>query len=127
MATARKKASRKATAKEKAPTKKARALVLRKNWGMTQDKFSRVVGVKTRTLSKLEKGEKPTDPVRRRLTEVQRLQRALAELVHEDAIGPWMDEPNDEFAGLKPIEVIERGEIDRLWALIYDLRSGSPT
>lgn len=60
-------------------------------------------------------------------SEIEKIQRALAELVHEDAIGPWMDEPNDEFAGLKPIEVIERGEIDRLWALIYDLRSGSPT
>ena len=128
MPVARKKKARKQVKKKAtAAPRKSRALVLRTNWGMTQDKFSRVVGVKTRTLSKLEKGEKPTEPVRRRLTEVQRLQRALAELVHEDAIGPWMDEPNEEFEGLKPIEVIERGEIDRLWALIYDLRSGSPT
>jgi hypothetical protein len=60
-------------------------------------------------------------------SEMQSLKRALAELINPDAIGPWMDEPNDEFDGLKPSEVIERGEIDRIWALIYDLRSGSPT
>jgi hypothetical protein len=27
---------------------------------------------------------------------------------------------------LKPIEVIERGEIDRLWEMVYRLRSGIP-
>lgn len=127
MATTRKKIVRQTTAKANAAPPKARALVLRTNWGLTQDKFSRVVGIKIRTLSKLEKGEKPTETVKRRLTEVQRLQRALSELVSAQAIGSWMDEPNDEFDGLKPIEVIERGEIDRLWALIYDLRSGSPS
>jgi len=60
-------------------------------------------------------------------SEADQIKHALAELVTPDAIGPWMDEPNEEFNGLKPIEVIERGEIDRIWALIYDLRSGSPT
>ena len=30
------------------------------------------------------------------------------------------------FAGLKPVEVIERGESDRLWEMVYYLRSGVP-
>ncbi len=60
-------------------------------------------------------------------TELKHLQLTLAELVHADAVGEWMDQPNIEFDGLKPIELIERGESDRLWALIYDLRSGSPS
>ena len=29
--------------------------------------------------------------------------------------------------GLKPIEVIERGEVDRIWQMIYYLRSGVPS
>ena len=107
-------------------TQPARAFALRQAMGLTQDRFSRVIGIKPRTLSKLEKGEKPTDTVRRRLTEVERLQQALAEVIREDALGQWLDEPNDAFDGLKPIEVIERGQIDRLWGMLYDLRSGNP-
>ncbi|MEX2389814.1 MAG: helix-turn-helix domain-containing protein [Phycisphaeraceae bacterium] len=105
----------------------ARIYRVRQKYGLPQAKFSRVVGVSTRTLAKLEHGEQPSEQVRRQVTEVERLYRALAEVVQEDAIGPWMEEPNEAFGRLKPLEVIERGEIDRLWAMIYDLRSGSPT
>ncbi len=30
----------------------------------------------------------------------------------------------DAFDGLKPLEVIEGGEIDRLWEMMYRLKSG---
>ena len=33
-------------------------------------------------------------------------------------------EPNAAFDGLKQMEVIERGEIDRLWNMVFELRSG---
>jgi hypothetical protein len=38
-----------------------------------------------------------------------------------------LDTPNDAFGGLKPLEVIERGEIDRLWNMIFYLESGVPS
>ena len=41
-----------------------------------------------------------------------------------EAIPQWLDAPNDAFDGLKPLEVIERGEIDRLWNMIFYLESG---
>ncbi len=31
------------------------------------------------------------------------------------------------FSGLKPIEVIERVDVDRIWRMIYELQSGIPT
>jgi hypothetical protein len=31
---------------------------------------------------------------------------------------------NEAFGGLKPLKVIERGEVDRLWTMIYHLESG---
>jgi len=34
--------------------------------------------------------------------------------------------PTDAFDGLKPLEVIERGEVDRLWRMIYLLEAGLP-
>lgn len=101
-------------------------LEVRHRMGLSQDKFSRIVGIKVRTLSKLEQGETPSEQVSRQIREVDRLQQALATVVDEKAISAWMQAPNVAFNGLKPIEVIERGEIDRLWAMIYDLRSGSP-
>lgn len=39
---------------------------------------------------------------------------------------PWLTAPNDAFDGLKPLEVIERGESDRIWQMIFLMRSGSP-
>ena len=35
-----------------------------------------------------------------------------------------LEAPNPAFGGLKPLEVIERGEIDRLWNMIFYLESG---
>ena len=56
-----------------------------------------------------------------------RLQDALSGVMHADYVGEWLTTPNDAFGGLKPIEVIERGEVDRLWRMIYQLESGMPT
>lgn len=56
--------------------------------------------------------------------ELHRVIDALAEVIHKDAIGPWLEQPNEAFDGLKPIEVIERGEVDRIWEMVFFLRSG---
>jgi hypothetical protein len=64
--------------------------------------------------------------VRRRLTELRRIFEALSEVIEADTIGQWMTTPNDAFEGLKPLEVIERGEVDRIWQMIFLLRSGVP-
>jgi len=61
------------------------------------------------------------------LTEHQRLGRALAEVIRPECIGPWLRVPNEVFEGLSPLEVIERGEIDRIWRMVYELESGMPT
>ena len=54
----------------------------------------------------------------------RRLIEALEEVIESSAIVPWLTAPNDAFDGLKPLEVIDRGEIDRIWQMIYQLRSG---
>jgi hypothetical protein len=62
-----------------------------------------------------------------RLTEAERLQKSLSRVMRPQFIGPWLETPNEAFSGLKPLEVIERGEIDRIWRMIYELESGIPT
>ena len=58
--------------------------------------------------------------------EANRLCRALSSVIRPDALGPWLDAPNPAFGGLKPLELIERGETGRLWQMLFDLRGGNP-
>ncbi len=54
----------------------------------------------------------------------QQLQHALAEVFEAKAVGEWMLRPNAAFDGLKPVEVLERGEVDKILAMLQDLNSG---
>ena len=58
------------------------------------------------------------------MTELERLTAALSEVMRAESIGKWLKAPNPAFEGLKPLEVIDRGESDRLWEMVYFLRSG---
>lgn len=58
--------------------------------------------------------------------ELQRLCDGLSEVIDPACLGEWFQTPNDAFGGFKPLEIIERGEIDRLWEMFYRLRAGMP-
>ena len=58
--------------------------------------------------------------------EQQALINALSDVLPLCSVQTWLQTPNQSFDGLKPIEVIDRGESDRLWEMIYNLRSGNP-
>src|SRR5262245_29971362 len=58
---------------------------------------------------------------------VRVLDRArLADSVEPQEIARWCDTPNNVFGGRKPLELIEGGEIDRLWDMIFYLELGVP-
>lgn len=59
--------------------------------------------------------------------EIRRLQRALSRVMRPESIESWLGTPNEAFSGLRPIEVIERGEADRIRRMIHELESGTPT
>ena len=50
----------------------------------------------------------------------------LKDVVEPACVDQWLSTPNPAFAGLSPLELIERGESDRLWRMIYELESGQP-
>ncbi len=102
-------------------------LRLRSRLGMNRETFARLVPISVRNLANIEGGKEPTDSVFRRLKELRRIINALSEVMQKDAIGPWLNQPNDAFDGLKPMEVIERGEVDQIWQMIFFLRSGVPS
>jgi hypothetical protein len=105
---------------------KERKLLLRDRLNMTREVFSRVVNISPRAIATVEQEEADVAKLVRPYAEVARLYEALGEVVEPQAIGPWFITPNDAFGGLKPLELIERGEIDRLWDMVYRLQSGMP-
>lgn len=100
---------------------------IRKSLGMNRQAFSRLSQFSERAIAKWEAGEPLSAPSRQKMAELQRLQQALSSVINEDSVGQWLQTPNGGFNGLKPLEVIERGEIDRLWRMIYLLESGVPS
>ena len=61
-----------------------------------------------------------------KVSEIKRLRGCLAELMKNEALDEWLQQPNQAFDGSTPLQVIERGETDRLWRTIWHLREGNP-
>lgn len=97
---------------------------VRRKLGLTRKVFSRLTGFSERAIASWERGATPDEPGLRRIRETERFRDRLAEVVDPTTIPAWLDTPNAAFDGLKPLEVIERGEIDRLWNMIFYLESG---
>ncbi len=68
--------------------------------------------------------QKPGEQARVRLVEMERLLTALSKVIRQEVIAEWLNTPNPAFEGLKPLEVVERGQVDRLWRMIFHLESG---
>src|SRR5262245_46991859 len=97
---------------------------LRQKLGLTRKVFSRLTGFSERAIAGWEGRCPVSEPGLRRIREIQRFQERLCEVVDPESIPDWLETPNPAFDGLKPLEVIERGEIDRLWDMIFYLESG---
>ena len=100
---------------------------VRRRLGLTVAQFARAINVGERTVRNYERPDHAlTEAQLRPVRELDRLREALAGLVDPAEIGPWLNRPNDQFEGFRPIELIERGQTDRLWRMIYVMESGSP-
>ena len=53
------------------------------------------------------------------------LKDALADLMEANFVDEWLKTPNEAFEGSTPLQVIERGESDRLWRMIHEIRTGT--
>ncbi len=93
---------------------------LRKELHITRSTFCRLLPVSERLLADLETNKRALSPaVKRELNELSRLISALKKIIDSAYLPSWLSTPNQAFGDLKPIEVIERGEVDRIWRMIY--------
>ncbi len=97
---------------------------MRGRLGLSRKLFSRLAGFSERAIADWESGKPVSEPGLRRIKELDLFRERLSEMVAADAIPGWLDTPNEVFNGLKPLEVIERSAIDRLWNMIFYLESG---
>ncbi len=95
-------------------------------YGLKRDQISRMTGFSPRTVATWAAGEPLTTASAQKVREMRRLLEAMAHVVQPKFIGPWLQQPNSAFDGALPIQLIERGEADLLWRMIYDLASGDP-
>lgn len=110
-----------------ASVKRINVLKIREGYGISRVRFHRLSGFSERALANWETGtQTPDENTTRRLIELDRLRAALSKIIQPEAIPEWLDTPNEAFGSLKPIEVAERGEADRLWRMVFELEAGMP-
>jgi hypothetical protein len=69
----------------------------------------------------LEKRQPVSPSARLKLTEADRLAVALGQIMPPGSVGDWLRTPNPAFEGQTPMQVMERGESDRLWRMIHQI------
>ena len=98
---------------------------LSRTYKLSNEVVSRVTGASPRTVSYWNAGTPPQRSSAQKIKEVTRLFDALADIIKGSVIGEWLQRPNKQFDGSTPLQVIERGETDRLWRMIWQLREGN--
>ncbi len=93
---------------------------------MTQPVVVRLTGFSPRSVAKWSEGVPPSPKQEKALMEMDRLLDGLARVMKPEQIGRWLKSPNPAFDGSTPLQVVERGETDRIWRMLYDLESGQP-
>jgi transcriptional regulator with XRE-family HTH domain len=99
----------------------------RRQFHVTQEQFARLTGISDQSFSQWGQGASPSPKERKAFVESDRLLHGLARVMEGIQIGSWLAQRNPAFDGSTPLEVIERGELDRIWRMIYDLDSGQPS
>jgi len=99
---------------------------LRKEMGLNRADFARMVGLSERSVATWEAGADLKESSLRSIVEIGRLYAKLRQsFASPEQLAAWLKTSNSAFDGSQPLQVIERGEIDRVWRMIYFLESGS--
>lgn len=98
----------------------------RAQFHVTQAQLVRLTGFSPRSVAKWGQGETPSPKQEKALVEMDRLFDGLARVIEHAQVGRWLTQSNPAFDGSTPLQVVERGELDRIWRMLYDLESGQP-
>lgn len=98
----------------------------RDTFHLAQPFLVRLTGFSPRSVAKWSQGETPSPKQEKALVETDRLLDGLSRVMEPAQVGRWLKQPNSAFDGSTPLQVVERGELDRIWRMLFDLESGQP-
>jgi hypothetical protein len=98
----------------------------RDTFHLPQPLLVRLTGFSPRSVAKWSQGDTPSAKQEKALVEMDRLLDGLSRVMEPAQVGRWLKQPNNAFDGSTPLQVVERGELDRIWRMLYDLESGQP-
>lgn len=58
--------------------------------------------------------------------DLETFRQRLAMVVKEEFIEEWLDRPNSAFGDRKPIDLVNQGDFEPLFRMLYRLESGEP-
>jgi hypothetical protein len=93
--------------------------------GMSYEMLARALSVSRRSIGMWLAGEEPGRLNRVRIYEFRRLLEALCKVIKPEKLGAWWERPAPNFGGSTPLQVLERGEADRLWRMVWEIRAGN--
>ncbi|HEX4202403.1 MAG TPA: hypothetical protein VHY59_12850 [Chthoniobacterales bacterium] len=99
--------------------------VLAKEAGMNYDMLAKALSVSRRSVSGWLSGREPERINRVRINEFGRLVTELRTIIQPEKLKSWWNQPASNFGGSTPLQVLERGEADRLWRMIWEIREGN--
>ncbi|MDR3639166.1 MAG: helix-turn-helix domain-containing protein [Isosphaeraceae bacterium] len=99
---------------------------IRRELGVTQELFARMVGVTSRSIAGWEAGAAVNESSLRRIREMERLAASLKKVMKPGFMATWLVTPNEGMGGISPVEALQRGENDRLWRSVFLMGSGLP-
>ena len=93
--------------------------------GMSYDMLARALSVSRRSVSGWLSGREPERINRVRINEFGRLVAELCTVIKPEKLKSWWNQPVANFGGSTPLQVLERGETDRIWRMIWEIREGN--
>lgn len=97
-----------------------------RHYSLTREELSRLVACSPRTIDLWNAGGKISKKAHSQINRLVRLLDSLEAHMEADYIGEWLRTPNPGFNGSSPLQVIERGEEDRISRMLYRLETGQP-
>ncbi|HYZ74010.1 MAG TPA: hypothetical protein VE641_13085 [Chthoniobacterales bacterium] len=99
--------------------------VLASDAGMNYDMLAKALSVSRRSISGWLSGQEPERINRVRINEFGRLVTELRTIIQPEKLKSWWNRPVANFGGSTPLQVLERGETDRIWRMIWEIREGN--
>ena len=106
------------------PPRTPQIKALRQLMGISQEELARILGCSTRSVAGWEATGDVGRANQKRVVEIDRLGKALAELLPPNDNGQWLRTHNPGFENRTPIEVIAGGESDRVWRMVHQINGG---